>query len=145
MPVRAIKWKTSWNRPRRWYGKTGKYVQIEKHCLRNRNSVVYFPIFLPFTYPRRPFLLLSPSCYTMPPRGNEGYDFTPIVTHYLFLFTTILAVVSIFNLGLVSICCAQVAKTCVCLQAGWLTAFIGQCAATAKCTFWWSCLALEDL
>ena len=31
----------------------------------------------------------------MPPRGSEGYDFTPILTHYLFLFTTILAVVSL--------------------------------------------------
>ena len=31
----------------------------------------------------------------MPPRGNnEGLDFTPILTHYLFLFTSILAVVS---------------------------------------------------
>lgn len=30
---------------------------------------------------------------TMPPRGNEGLDFTPILTHYLFLFTSILAVV----------------------------------------------------
>ena len=30
----------------------------------------------------------------MPPRGSEGYDFTPILTHYLFLFTTILAAVS---------------------------------------------------
>lgn len=29
----------------------------------------------------------------MPPRGSEGYDFTPILTHYLFLFTTILALV----------------------------------------------------
>lgn len=29
----------------------------------------------------------------MPPRGSEGLDFTPISTHYLFLFTTILAVV----------------------------------------------------
>ncbi|KAI5117706.1 hypothetical protein M0805_003195 [Coniferiporia weirii] len=44
----------------------------------------------------------------MPPRGNEGYDFTPILTHYLFLFTTILAVVS------------------------WFTAFIGQAVATAN-------------
>lgn len=33
----------------------------------------------------------------MPPRGSEGYDFTPILTHYLFLFTTILAVVSPFH------------------------------------------------
>lgn len=31
----------------------------------------------------------------MPPRGSEGLDFTPILTHYLFLFTTILAVVCI--------------------------------------------------
>ena len=31
----------------------------------------------------------------MPPRGNEGLDFTPILTHYLFLFTSILAVVSV--------------------------------------------------
>jgi len=44
----------------------------------------------------------------MPPRGSGGYDFTPVVTHYLFLFTTILAV------------------------AGWFIAFIGQAAATAK-------------
>jgi len=45
----------------------------------------------------------------MPPRGsNEGYDFTPILTHYLFLFTTILAL------------------------AGWFTAFIGQIVATAQ-------------
>jgi len=27
----------------------------------------------------------------MPPRGNEGLDFTPIITHYLFLFTTVLS------------------------------------------------------
>ncbi|KAG7099761.1 hypothetical protein E1B28_001574 [Marasmius oreades] len=32
----------------------------------------------------------------MPPRGNEGFDFTPIVTHYLFLLTTVLAVLSWF-------------------------------------------------
>ena len=36
---------------------------------------------------------LHPPPATMPPRGNEGYDFTPILTHYLFLFTSILAVV----------------------------------------------------
>ncbi|KAI0756572.1 hypothetical protein C8Q80DRAFT_1215472 [Daedaleopsis nitida] len=44
----------------------------------------------------------------MPPRGSEGYDFTPILTHYLFLFTTILAVI------------------------GWFVAFIGQAVATAQ-------------
>ncbi|EPQ60304.1 hypothetical protein GLOTRDRAFT_135018 [Gloeophyllum trabeum ATCC 11539] len=43
----------------------------------------------------------------MPPRGSEGYDFTPILTHYLFLFTTILAVV------------------------GWFVAFISQAIANA--------------
>lgn len=32
----------------------------------------------------------------MPPRGNEGLDFTPILTHYLFLFTSILSVVRPF-------------------------------------------------
>ncbi|KAI0078870.1 hypothetical protein K474DRAFT_1706063 [Panus rudis PR-1116 ss-1] len=44
----------------------------------------------------------------MPPRGSEGLDFTPILTHYLFLFTTILAVI------------------------GWFVAFIGQAIATAQ-------------
>ncbi|TFK56789.1 hypothetical protein OE88DRAFT_1721898 [Heliocybe sulcata] len=44
----------------------------------------------------------------MPPRGSEGYDFTPILTHYLFLFTTILAVV------------------------GWFVAFISQAIANAS-------------
>ncbi|KAI0347651.1 hypothetical protein BDW22DRAFT_1349683 [Trametopsis cervina] len=44
----------------------------------------------------------------MPPRGSEGYDFTPIITHYLFLFTTILALV------------------------GWFLAFIAQSIATAQ-------------
>ncbi|KAH9486383.1 High osmolarity signaling protein SHO1 [Psilocybe cubensis] len=43
----------------------------------------------------------------MPPRGNEGLDFTPILTHYLFLFTSFLSV------------------------AGWLTAFISLCIVTA--------------
>ncbi|KAF9469676.1 hypothetical protein BDZ94DRAFT_1180999 [Collybia nuda] len=44
----------------------------------------------------------------MPPRGNEGLDFTPILTHYLFLFTTILAIIA------------------------WFVAFIGQAVATAR-------------
>ncbi|KAJ4485690.1 hypothetical protein J3R30DRAFT_3282138 [Lentinula aciculospora] len=44
----------------------------------------------------------------MPPRGNEGLDFTPIVTHYLFLFTSLLAVLA------------------------WFIAFIGQIIATAS-------------
>ena len=35
----------------------------------------------------------------MPPRGNEGLDFTPILTHYLFLFTSILAVVCLLHIG----------------------------------------------
>ncbi|KAF9055980.1 hypothetical protein BJ165DRAFT_1412325 [Panaeolus papilionaceus] len=43
----------------------------------------------------------------MPPRGSEGLDFTPILTHYLFLFTTFLSI------------------------AGWFTAFIGQCIVTS--------------
>ncbi|KIP10076.1 hypothetical protein PHLGIDRAFT_85496 [Phlebiopsis gigantea 11061_1 CR5-6] len=44
----------------------------------------------------------------MPPRGSEGLDFTPILTHYGFLFTTILALV------------------------GWFLAFIAQAIATAQ-------------
>ncbi|KAJ7665098.1 hypothetical protein DFH06DRAFT_1186626 [Mycena polygramma] len=44
----------------------------------------------------------------MPPRGNEGLDFTPIVTHYLFLLTSILAIVA------------------------WIIAFIAQAVATAQ-------------
>ncbi|KAI0784960.1 hypothetical protein C8Q75DRAFT_776900 [Abortiporus biennis] len=44
----------------------------------------------------------------MPPRGSEGYDFTPLLTHYVFLLTTILAIV------------------------GWFVAFISQSVATAK-------------
>jgi SHO1 osmosensor len=44
----------------------------------------------------------------MPPRGNDGLDFTPILTHYLFLFTSVLAVI------------------------GWFTAFVSQAFATAK-------------
>ncbi|KIK79074.1 hypothetical protein PAXRUDRAFT_16518 [Paxillus rubicundulus Ve08.2h10] len=44
----------------------------------------------------------------MPPRGNEGLDFTPILTHYLFLFTTVLAVLA------------------------WFIAFISQAIATAQ-------------
>ncbi|KAF8560141.1 hypothetical protein OG21DRAFT_1479977 [Imleria badia] len=44
----------------------------------------------------------------MPPRGNEGVDFTPILTHYLFLFTTVLAVLA------------------------WFIAFISQAIATAQ-------------
>jgi SHO1 osmosensor len=31
----------------------------------------------------------------MPPRGSGGLDFTPILTHYLFLFTSVLAIVRI--------------------------------------------------
>jgi len=52
-----------------------------------------------------PFLVIT---ITMPPRGNEGLDFTPVLTHYLFLFTTILAVLA------------------------WFVAFIGQAVATAR-------------
>ncbi|KAF8586257.1 hypothetical protein K439DRAFT_971789 [Ramaria rubella] len=43
-----------------------------------------------------------------PMRGSEGYDFTPILTHYVFLLTSVLAV------------------------AGWFVAFIGQVVAQAQ-------------
>jgi len=52
-----------------------------------------------------PNLYLLP---TMPPRGNEALDFTPILTHYLFLFTSILSIL------------------------GWLIAFISQIIATSR-------------
>ncbi|KAG8902885.1 Transmembrane osmosensor [Tulasnella sp. 403] len=42
------------------------------------------------------------------PRGNEGLDFTPLVTHFVFLFTFVLAF------------------------AGWWAAFIGQAIATSR-------------
>ncbi|KAG8968247.1 Transmembrane osmosensor [Tulasnella sp. 425] len=44
----------------------------------------------------------------MPPRGNGGLDFTPLVTHFVFLFTFVIAF------------------------AGWWAAFIGQAIATAR-------------
>ncbi|KAF8336983.1 uncharacterized protein EI90DRAFT_96916 [Cantharellus anzutake] len=44
----------------------------------------------------------------MPPRGSQGYDFSPIFSHYILQFTFILALV------------------------GWFTAFIGQTVATAN-------------
>ena len=46
-----------------------------------------------YQYPARSFLAL----FNMPPRGSEGLDFTPILTHYLFLFTAILSVVSVWS------------------------------------------------
>ncbi|KAK2461507.1 hypothetical protein APHAL10511_005970 [Amanita phalloides] len=44
----------------------------------------------------------------MPPRPNEALDFTPILTHYLFLFTSILGIL------------------------GWFIAFISQVVSTAR-------------
>jgi SHO1 osmosensor len=44
----------------------------------------------------------------MPPRGSEGLDFSPIFSHYVFLLTTVLAVLA------------------------WFIAFIGQCVTTAQ-------------
>lgn len=67
----------------------------------------------------------------MPPRGSEGLDFTPVLTHYLFLFTTILAVVRIslhFSLSL------NLSLTPPFYQVGWFVAFIGQAATTARST-----------
>lgn len=47
------------------------------------------------------FLLSS----NMPPRGsNERLDFTPILTHYLFLFTSVFAVVSLLPLASSRLC-----------------------------------------
>ena len=80
-----------------------------RECLSNNNAfgvirliLLRGRLLLCYTLPTRSYPQLCvhcplpslSSCSTMPPRGNEGYDFTPILTHYLFLFTTILAVVS---------------------------------------------------
>lgn len=61
-----------------------------------------------------------------PMRGSEGYDFTPILTHYVFLLTSVLAIVS------VSSHFPQRSLNNV-LKAGWFVAFIGQIIAQAKC------------
>ncbi|KAF5375048.1 hypothetical protein D9758_000551 [Tetrapyrgos nigripes] len=44
----------------------------------------------------------------MPPRGNDGLDFTPILTHYLFLLTSLLSILA------------------------WFIAFIGQIISTSR-------------
>ena len=60
----------------------------------------------------------------MPPRGSEGLDFTPILTHYLFLFTSILSFVKSFSLFL--------PFTHHFTQIAWFLAFISQCIVTAE-------------
>ncbi|KAF8808008.1 hypothetical protein BYT27DRAFT_7233440 [Phlegmacium glaucopus] len=62
----------------------------------------------------------------MPPRGSEGLDFTPIVTHYLFLFTSILAIVLVFLLFFNALF-----PTHHFSQIAWFIAFISQCIVTA--------------
>lgn len=65
----------------------------------------------------------------MPPRGNEGLNFSPILTHYLFLFTSILSVVRIP-------CPPPLPPRGVLTgppsQFGWFIAFISQAVATAN-------------
>ena len=38
-----------------------------------------------------------------PPRGSQGYDFTPVVTHYILLFTFVLAIVRLVAVSPVEI------------------------------------------
>jgi len=38
-----------------------------------------------------------------PPRGSQGYDFTPVVTHYVLLFTFVLAIVRLVAVSPVEI------------------------------------------
>lgn len=65
----------------------------------------------------------------MPPRGSEGLDFTPILTHYLFLFTSILAVVRIPYRDIRNFFSFD---DTVRQQVGWFLAFISQAVATAQ-------------
>jgi SHO1 osmosensor len=62
-----------------------------------------------------------------PMRNSEGYDFTPILTHYVFLLTSVLAIVSM------SFVFTALANTTVLPQAGWFVAFIGQIVTQARC------------
>jgi len=69
----------------------------------------------------------------MPPRGsNERLDFTPILTHYLFLFTSVFAVVSPLSQRPFG---ALWPLLTLKYQLAWFIAFIGQIVATADCEF----------
>jgi SHO1 osmosensor len=70
----------------------------------------------------------------MAPRGHEGLDFTPILTQYLFLFTTVLAVVSTAQ------CSVESLNQNFTFQIAWFIAFVAQAIATANC----KCLILEE-
>lgn len=97
----------------------------------------------PLSYPFSPFLSLSYlnlflfqlSNLTMPPRGsNERLDFTPILTHYLFLFTSVFAVVSVFIYPAFAppsffFSVFNQKKN----QIAWFIAFIAQIVATSRC------------
>ena len=71
----------------------------------------------------------------MPPRGsNERLDFTPILTHYLFLFTSVFAVVSVFIYPAFAppsffFSVFNQKKN----QIAWFIAFIAQIVATSRC------------
>ena len=64
----------------------------------------------------------------MPPRGNEGLDFTPILTHYLFLFTSILSIVSRAHIFIDE----QQLDIYFQPQIAWFIAFISQAIVTAS-------------
>lgn len=61
----------------------------------------------------------------MPPRGSEGLDFTPILTHYLFLFTSVLAIVSSPPLD-------SIDHMSIPGQAAWFVTFISQIFVEAR-------------
>lgn len=72
---------------------------------RGQSSVKLHPIASPVVDSQE----IPDSPTKMPPRGNGGLDFTPLVSHFVFLFTFVIAF------------------------AGWWAAFIGQAIATARC------------
>ena len=73
-----------------WNGMSEKLTGSDRRVLRN-NGPGEPGLLTCLVIPSSPCLLSS----NMPPRGtNERLDFTPILTHYLFLFTSVFAVVS---------------------------------------------------
>jgi len=67
---------------------------------------------------------------------GDGFDFTPILTHYVFLVTFVLAIVSdifIFRCAVVAPP-VELTQFSHIKQAGWMTAFIGQVAFEAAST-----------
>ena len=73
----------------------------------------------------------------------DGPDFTPILTHYIFLVTFVLAIVSDVFRCAVAPPPVEFDTIFTIKQAGWMTAFIGQIVVEAVTTISTSLLAVE--